>query len=98
MRIQWTAYRSPNTCAFVERFIQTLGQECFGERHLNYVVREFLEHYRLERPQQSLVNTTVLKTGYRRKATADASAFPLVDVGCKTRLGGLLKHYYRTSA
>jgi putative transposase len=101
LRVQWTAYRSPNTCAFVERFIQTLGQECLdhfvvlGERHLNYLVREFLEHYHLERPHQALENATVTKKGYRRKTTDDASTLPLGDVGCKTRLGGLLKHYYR---
>lgn len=104
LRVQWTAYRSPNTCAFVERFIQTLGQECLdhfvvlGERHLNYVVREFLDHYHLERPHQALENKTVVKKGYRRKTTVDASTLPFGDLACKTRLGGLLKHYYRRAA
>lgn len=101
LRVQWTDYRSPNTCAFVERFIQTLGQECLdhfvvlGERHVNYLVREFLEHYHLGRPHQSLENRTVVKKGYRRRTTDEASTLPLGDVACTTRLGGLLKHYYR---
>ena len=41
-------FRSPNLNAFVERFIQTLQVECldhflaFGEKHLDYLVREYL--------------------------------------------------------
>ena len=40
LRVQKAAFRSPNTVAFVERFIQALQQECldyfvvFGEEHL----------------------------------------------------------------
>jgi putative transposase len=104
LRVQWTAYRSPNTCAFVERFIQTLGQECLdhfvvlGERHLNILVREFLEHYHLERPHQSLDNKTVVKKRYRRKTADEASTLLLGGVACKTRLGRLLKHYYRKAS
>ena len=51
MQIKRSPYRSPNTCAFVERFIQTLGQECldyfvcFGRRHLNYITKQFTGHY-----------------------------------------------------
>jgi putative transposase len=104
VRVQWTAYRSPNKCAFVERLIQTLGEECLdyfvvlGERHLNYLVREFLEHYHLERPHQALDNKTVVKKRYRRKTTDEATTLPLGGVACKTRLGGLLKHYYQEAA
>jgi putative transposase len=45
---------SPNTNAFVERFIQTLGQECLdhfvvmGRRHFEYLCCEFLEYYHTE--------------------------------------------------
>ena len=66
-----------------------------GEYHLNYLVRELLEHYHLKRPHQALENKKVVKKGYRRKTTDDASTLPLDDVACKTRLAGLLKHYYR---
>ena len=62
LRIVKTAFRSPNTLAFAERFIQTLGQECLdyfipiGERHLNHLVSEMVAHYHTERPHQSLDN------------------------------------------
>ena len=51
--------RSPNLNAFAERFIQTLKLEClhhfiiFGEKHLNYLVREFIDYYHRQRPHQS---------------------------------------------
>ena len=62
LRIVKTAFRSPNTLAFAERFIQTLGQECLdyfipvGERHLTHLVSEMVAHYHDERPHQSLHN------------------------------------------
>lgn len=48
VRVQKAAPRSLNTCAFVERFIQTLQQECldylvvFGEKHMNHLVSEMV--------------------------------------------------------
>jgi len=45
------AYRAPNTNAYVERFIQSIQVECldhflvFGEKHFDYLVREYVEHY-----------------------------------------------------
>ena len=56
------AHRSPNTVAFVERFIQTLQQEClgyfvvFGEKHRDHLVSEMLAYYHRERPRQSKGN------------------------------------------
>jgi hypothetical protein len=49
-------YRSPNQNAYVERFVQTIEQECldkfivFGREHLDHVCREYVEHYHAERP------------------------------------------------
>ena len=46
VKVQKSAYRSPNTVAFVERFIKTLQQGCldyfvvFGEQHMNHLVSE----------------------------------------------------------
>ena len=60
------AIRAPNTNAYVERFIQTLQVECldhflvFGEKHLDYLVREYVEHYHTERPHQGLGNRLVI--------------------------------------
>ncbi|UUO05345.1 integrase core domain-containing protein [Blastopirellula sp. J2-11] len=56
------AFRSPNTNAFVERFIQTIQQECldhfvvFGEQHMDHLVKEFVEFYHEERPHQGKEN------------------------------------------
>ncbi|MCG8509332.1 MAG: transposase, partial [Rhodospirillales bacterium] len=42
--------------AYAERFVQTIQNECLdsfivlGEKHLNYLVQEFVEHYNTERP------------------------------------------------
>lgn len=48
VKIKQNAFRSPNTNAFVERFVQTIQQECLdrfvilGEQHMDYVCQEFL--------------------------------------------------------
>jgi putative transposase len=88
------ALRAPNTNAYVERFIQTLQVECldhflvFGEKHLDHLVREYVEHYHSERPHQGLDNQLVVGESPPGEG----------EVACKTRLGGLLKHYYRAAA
>ncbi len=103
LKIKKAAYRSPNTCAFVERFIQTLGQECldyfvcFGKRHLDYLIRQFGEHYHEERPHQGIDNNLPVRKKRRKKPT-DESTISIASIGCKSRLGGLLKHYYRRAA
>jgi putative transposase len=87
------AYRSPNLNAYIERFIQTIQQECldhfliFGEKHFDYLVLEFVEHYHTERPHQALGNTLI--DGQTRFVTA--------EIRCRTRLGGLLRHYQRAA-
>ena len=51
---------SPNLNARVERFIQTLKYEClhhfilFGQRHVDYLVDEFVDYYNRERAHSSL--------------------------------------------
>ena len=93
--------KSPNLNAFVERFIQTLQQECLdhfvvlGAKHLDRLVQEFVAHYHEERPHQSL--------GNRPPTTTEPSEVtvlppPSGEVVCHERLGGLLKHYERIAA
>lgn len=49
--IHKTAHRSPNQNAFIERWVQSIGQECldhfiaFGEKHLDYLVSQYVAHY-----------------------------------------------------
>ena len=93
------AYRSPNLNAYVERFIQSIQVECldhflvFGEKHFDYLVREYVEHYHTERPHQGLNN----KVPVGEPPAVDVE-LTCADVQCTTRLGGLLKHYSRVAA
>lgn len=67
-----TAYRSPNVNAFVERFIQTLGQECldyfvvFGARHLNHLCTVFVDFYHQRRPHQGQDNELLVLRNRRK--------------------------------
>jgi putative transposase len=93
LRVQRTPFRSPNTVAFVERFIQTIKYEClhyfvvFGERHPNYLIRQFGDHFHLERAHQGLDNELPVRRGYRRKTVDEPSSVPLSEIGCKQRHG-----------
>ena len=94
------AIRAPNTNAYVERFIQSLQVECldhflvFGEKHLDYLVREYVEHYHTERPHQGLGNRTIAAVG---QGGEEPRCPTLGDVHRRTRLGGLLSHYTRAA-
>jgi len=95
-----TTPRSPNLQAHIERFIQTVKQECLdhflivGEKHLNHISREFLAHYLTERSHSSRDH---LPPAWTEKP-AEVETIRLADVACETRLGGLLKHYWRRAA
>jgi len=95
VEVKKSPHRAPNTNAFVERVIQTLQQECldrfivFGEQHMDHIVAEFLEHYHLERPHQSMDNEPLVKIAQ--------SSVVEGEVHCRERLGGLLHHYYRAA-
>jgi len=107
IEVKRIAFRAPNTNAFVERFIQTIQQECldhfmvFGEAHLNLLVREFLEHYRTERPHQGKENAVLTfpkdepPKEQRKRSNPDTSGFGALK--CRERLGGLLKSYERAA-
>jgi len=62
----------------------------FGERHVRYVVEQYVEHYNLERPHKGL--------GYSRPVEPDKPPTREGEVKCHERLGGLLKSYYREAA
>jgi putative transposase len=85
---------APNTNAYVERFIQTIQQECLdhfvvvSEAHLNYIVREFVRYYHDVRPHQGLGN---VPPAMPPPMTGDD------EIVCQEWLGGLLKHYGRAA-
>lgn len=100
LRPQQVVFRSPNLNAFVERFVQTIKQECLdhfvvlGERHLNRIVSEFVRYYHGVRPHQSLEN----RPPGTEELPEETLAFDPVTVVCHEALGGLLKHYERRAA
>ena len=87
--------RSPNLNAYAERFVRSIKEECLnrmvllGETHLRNTVREYAEHYHLERNHQGIGNVLIEPT------LGPARAGPVLR---RRRLGGVLNHYYRKAA
>ncbi len=87
---------SPDLNAYAERFVRSIKHECLnkmvllGEAHLRLAVRQYVEHYHLERNHQGLGNRLIQPVS--ETGSADG------EVVCRERLGGLLKHYYREAA
>ncbi len=61
-----------------------------GERHLRDAVKEYPEHYHLERNHRGLDNE-LIETSSRPVNEGSA-------VDCRERIGGILKHYHRRAA
>jgi len=92
---------SPNLQAYVERFIQTLEQEALdhfvvlGRRHLDHIIKKFVDYYHDFRPHQGLEN--VPPNGAPLGEDPETALTP-GDITRRERLGGLLKHYERRAA
>ena len=90
--------RSPNLNAFSERWVKSIKDDClsklilFGETSLRRVLHDYLIHYHAERNHQGKSNVLLFPTAMQAKNRGDGS------VGCKERLGGLLKYYHREAA
>ena len=88
--------RSPNLNSYAERFVRSIKEECLsrvvplGERHLNLLAREYVEHYHRERNHQGLGNEMI--DGAPKSAKAEGR------VRRRKRVGGLLNYYYREAA
>ena len=88
--------RSPNLNAYAERFVRSIKSECLaqiiplGERHLRHAVKEYTEHYHVERNHQGLDNRLVEKP--HGVISMDSA------VERHERLGGVLNYYYRRAA
>jgi putative transposase len=98
-----TAFRSPNTNAYVERYIQTIQQEVldyfivFGSDHMDHIVAEAVEHYHTERPHQAVNNEVLIGAKNQDEGDSDTNNED-ARVVCHERLGGLLKHYHLRAA
>ena len=87
---------SPNLNAFAERWVRTVKESCLdhilvrSEKHLRYVMKEFILHYNHERPHQSLEGQP--PEPYKRYKNKSGKIEKV------SRLNGLLNAYYHRGA
>jgi putative transposase len=88
-----TPLRAPKANAVAERFVGTARRQCLdwllvlNRRHLEHVLRVFVDHYNAHRPHRSLdLVPPAAIHGERRVA-------PSRDVKRRDRLGGLIHEY-----
>jgi len=87
--------RSPNLSPHAERFVRSIKSEClakmifFSESQLRRAVEQFIAHYHGERNHQGLGNQLIQPEESVGKAEG--------EIGCRERLGGLLRYYYRAA-
>jgi len=88
--------RSPNLNAYAERFVRSIKSKCLaqiiplGERHLRHAVKEYTEHYHVERNHQGLENRLIEE----QQGVVDLNS----AVAHHERLGGVLNYYERRAA
>jgi len=97
IRVICTSFRAPNANAFAERWVETLRADCLdwqlvlGPRHLDRVLRIYVEHYNQKRPHR----------GLQLWAPERASPVELLDsvpdIQRRDLLGGLI-HEYKSAA
>jgi putative transposase len=102
--------QAPNLNAFIERWIQSLQQEaldhfiCFGNQHFDHIVSSYCDYYHTCRPHQGIGNMLLPQPSGQPAelstpdAKTDFAPLSLTDIRCESRLGGLLKHFYRVAA
>jgi putative transposase len=96
IRIIRTPIRAPRANAITERFIGTLRRECLdhilitGPRHLDIVLREYVQHFNTHRPHRSLDQCP--PTGSIPPRTGAATRVLRRD-----RLGGLVHEYLQVA-
>ena len=97
IRIVKTPVRSPKANATAERFVRTIRTECldwlliFNRRHLEHVLRVYVDHYNTGRPHRALE--------LRPPDPGEPPPRPATgEVQRRDPLGGLLHEYYRAAA
>ncbi len=97
LRIVKTPVRAPKANAIAERFARTVRAECLdwllilNRRHLERVLRVYIDHYHTQRPHRALE---------LRPPAADAprKGSHLGEIRRRDRLGGLIHEYHRAAA
>jgi len=93
-----TPFRSPQANAHAERFVRSVRTECLdwmlilGPRHLDRVLRIYVEHYNTQRPHRALGRCPPLAT------QPPAPPTPQVTLERRDQLGGLLHEYHVAAA
>jgi putative transposase len=91
-----TPLRAPKANAIAERFVGTARRECIdwfmilNRRHLEHVLRVFVDHYNAHRPHRSLNLTPPTANGRERRSV---SSSPSAGLKRRDRLGGLIHEY-----
>ena len=89
--VQKNPFMSPNMNSYAESWVGTIKREClnhfivFGERHLRYLISEYVAHYNTTRPHSSMGNRP-LESRLAKKTG---------EIKCETKLGGIIRNYYR---
>ncbi len=87
--------RSPNLNAYAERWVRSVREECLdqiivlSERHLRYVLKEYVAYFMKRRPHQRLQQQLPDRT-------EEAQATGRIQR--RHVLGGLINDYYREAA
>jgi transposase InsO family protein len=97
IRIVKTPVRAPKANAVAERFVRTVRSECLdwllilNRRHLEGVLRVYVDHYNRERPHRALE---------LRPPDLDKrpERLPEGEIRRRDRLGGLVHEYHRAAA
>lgn len=96
-RIVKTPVRAPRANAIAERFVRTIRTECLdwlliiNRRHLEHVVRVYIDHYNTQRPHRAL---KLIPPDPPKPPPKDSRR----DIRRRDRLGGLIHEYYREAA
>jgi putative transposase len=97
IRILKTPVRAPKANAIAERFVRTVRAECLdwllilNRRHLECVLRVYVDHYNRERPHRSLGLQPPERDAQRMRPVVGA-------IHRRDRLGGLIHEYHRAAA
>ncbi|MBU0479123.1 integrase core domain-containing protein [bacterium] len=92
VQVKQIPYKSPNLSPYAEGWVGTIKRECldwffvFGERHFKYLVKEYVKYYNTVRPHSAMCNMPLnYKPPNNKKGRIKSDS----------RLGGLIRHYYR---
>ena len=97
IRIVKTPVRAPKANAIAERFVRTIRADCLdwllilNRRHLEHVLRVFVDHYNRQRPHRALDLRPP-------QATSAKEPTPCRPIHRRDRLGGLIHEYYQAAA